>query len=326
MPDVLIVHPNSTSAQLKQVLLDRIVTGYYPLGSKLPSVREIASDLGINRNTVSKVYRELARDGITRLVAGKGVFVQTRPDVRAGDNFGHLELDREITEVARRARLYGLSQGSFMDLVSRAAAQTFQDRTIAFVECNTADAVELARDLGLYLGERVDPVPLAELQKRPQAIAQNYDLICTTFFHLTEINETLPGAEHKIFGVQVTPRAEVLLKLTRYTAQHRLGIVVANRRTLESVLRIIQTYCQASVEPIILSEVGSKLSFPRKIDAVVDTLSTHELVARRFKKVPHITITYRADSQSLLEIRHRLLERSLSENQESKRLDGDRRN
>lgn len=42
---------------------------------KLPSVRELASSLVINPNTVSKAYQELERQGIIETLRGKGTFV-----------------------------------------------------------------------------------------------------------------------------------------------------------------------------------------------------------------------------------------------------------
>ena len=42
---------------------------------KLPSVREMASMLSVNPNTVSKAYQELERQNITHTIRGRGTFV-----------------------------------------------------------------------------------------------------------------------------------------------------------------------------------------------------------------------------------------------------------
>ena len=42
---------------------------------KLPSVRELASKLAINPNTISRAYRELQREGYVYSVCGRGTFV-----------------------------------------------------------------------------------------------------------------------------------------------------------------------------------------------------------------------------------------------------------
>ncbi len=52
-----------------------IVSGTLPLGEKLPSVRELSTQLTINPNTIQRAYRELETDGYICSVAGRGSYV-----------------------------------------------------------------------------------------------------------------------------------------------------------------------------------------------------------------------------------------------------------
>jgi GntR family transcriptional regulator len=61
--------------QLRKRLIYCIVSGYYSEGNKLPTVRELAVQLGINYNTVNKVYQDLEREGFINTQRGKGTFV-----------------------------------------------------------------------------------------------------------------------------------------------------------------------------------------------------------------------------------------------------------
>ena len=45
-------------------------------GESLPSIRPLAEDLRVNRNTVAKAYAELESQGVIETVAGKGCFVR----------------------------------------------------------------------------------------------------------------------------------------------------------------------------------------------------------------------------------------------------------
>lgn len=47
-------------------------------GDQLPSIRELAERLRVNRNTVAKAYGELEHEGVVELVQGKGVFLARR--------------------------------------------------------------------------------------------------------------------------------------------------------------------------------------------------------------------------------------------------------
>ena len=61
--------------QIKSQIEKFITNGILKPGDKLPSVRSLAEDLGINPNTVMKAYQELERNGYIYTVTKKGVFV-----------------------------------------------------------------------------------------------------------------------------------------------------------------------------------------------------------------------------------------------------------
>ena len=67
--------PRPIYEQIKAELQRLILTQALSPGSKLPSVRELASQLAINPNTIQRAYRELDAEGYTVSIAGKGSFV-----------------------------------------------------------------------------------------------------------------------------------------------------------------------------------------------------------------------------------------------------------
>ena len=48
-------------------------------GDRLPTVRQLAVDLSINPNTVSRAYTELELTGLVETQMGSGTFVGSRP-------------------------------------------------------------------------------------------------------------------------------------------------------------------------------------------------------------------------------------------------------
>jgi GntR family transcriptional regulator len=50
-------------------------SGMLKPGDQMPSVRELATELTVNPNTIAKAYRELERDGVIKTVRGVGTFV-----------------------------------------------------------------------------------------------------------------------------------------------------------------------------------------------------------------------------------------------------------
>lgn len=60
--------------QIKDNYKRLILSGGIAAGDKLPSVRELASQLAINPNTIQRAYRELESEGFIYTVPGKGSF------------------------------------------------------------------------------------------------------------------------------------------------------------------------------------------------------------------------------------------------------------
>ncbi|EHS59729.1 MULTISPECIES: GntR family transcriptional regulator [Paenibacillus] len=52
-----------------------IAKGEIEMGSKMPSVRDLAQELRMNPNTVMRAYQELERDGLTEKRRGLGTYV-----------------------------------------------------------------------------------------------------------------------------------------------------------------------------------------------------------------------------------------------------------
>ena len=72
--------------QIADSFRTQIRAGVLAEGDKLPSVRELASELTINPNTIQRAYRELETEGWIASVSGKGSFVcgpvqATTPDL-----------------------------------------------------------------------------------------------------------------------------------------------------------------------------------------------------------------------------------------------------
>ena len=67
-------------AQLMDTLKRRIITGRYLPGEKLPSVRELAAEAGINPNPVQRAFSELEREGLIYTQRATGKYVTENAD------------------------------------------------------------------------------------------------------------------------------------------------------------------------------------------------------------------------------------------------------
>lgn len=99
--------------QIKDGFRKLIISNSLSANEKLPSVRELASNLAINPNTIQKAYRELESEGYLYTIAGKGTFVAEHREVF--DSRQH-ELLEEFDEIVEE--LYFLSVKK-KDLIDR---------------------------------------------------------------------------------------------------------------------------------------------------------------------------------------------------------------
>jgi DNA-binding transcriptional regulator YhcF (GntR family) len=129
--EVPVIQLDATSPQPKyQQIIEQVkayvAAGRLAPGASLPSVRQLASDLGINVNTVIAAYRVLDADGIVLLRHGSRAVIHPglarRPEPGAGDVARlRLALERVRTE----ALLAGMSLGALRAL----ALEIFTDAT-----------------------------------------------------------------------------------------------------------------------------------------------------------------------------------------------------
>ena len=103
--------------QISDGIRDQILKGILCKGDKLPSVRELATQLTINPNTIQRSYRELEMQGWIASVPGKGSFVCGVPTGAVPEqeellrDFATLVQRRQYLCITRQERARRLEQG-----------------------------------------------------------------------------------------------------------------------------------------------------------------------------------------------------------------------
>ena len=81
--------------QLATLLREKIVSGQYRPGDKLPSEAELVKEYGLSRMTVRQAVGTIEREGLLSREPGRGTFVTSRRPAFSGD----LTLDRSIDDL-----------------------------------------------------------------------------------------------------------------------------------------------------------------------------------------------------------------------------------
>lgn len=114
---ILTVDPRSAVPPFEQVrvqLLALVSSGELAPGTRLPTVRRLAEDLGIAPNTVARTYRELETDGIIQTRGRHGSFVAAHGDP------AERQAQEAAAAYAARIRQLGLAPDTGVALVAAA--------------------------------------------------------------------------------------------------------------------------------------------------------------------------------------------------------------
>jgi len=90
-----------------------IASGQVEAGDRLPTVRQMAVDLSINPNTVSRAYTELELTGLVETQMGSGTFIGYQ-EVKQDEVERQRMLDQICQELLSRASTYGFSLDDIM--------------------------------------------------------------------------------------------------------------------------------------------------------------------------------------------------------------------
>lgn len=100
--------------QVRAQFARQIADGVLAVGTRLPTVRQLAADLGLAVNTVAKAYRELEEAQLVRTQGRSGTFVNA-----AGER-SRARAEQAATRYAAATAELGLSTGELLE-IARAA-------------------------------------------------------------------------------------------------------------------------------------------------------------------------------------------------------------
>jgi GntR family transcriptional regulator len=103
--------------QIIEKVKENIIKGILKPGDKLPSVRELASLITINPNTISKAYIELERMKAIEVIRGKGTFVveNFKPIM---DEEKMREIKEHMKKIIIEAHYIGVDKDALIDILN----------------------------------------------------------------------------------------------------------------------------------------------------------------------------------------------------------------
>lgn len=300
--------------QLKEQIRKRIMQGVWTAGTKLPTERELAEQLGVSRNTVSQAYKELEGEGVLSSSQGRGTFVADALAVLQQEN--RKEKVLRIIDVAMEEAVgLGFSIDDFVSFVHLRGMEKkeFLSRVkVGFVECNPEQLAEANWHLGP--GVTLIPLLLTDLQdRRGRERLAAMDMIVTGVSHLNEVKSLLAGMNTPLLGISLQPKMETVVRVAKLPPGHEVALVCESGRFAAKVQEALR---QAGLYPTLkvylkpASEVLSQAL--AECGAIIVAPSFRSQVDRILpENMERIEFTFEPDAGSLNLLRGALLELKL---------------
>jgi len=113
--------------QIVEQVKYQIASGQIKPGEKLPSIRELSTELSINTRTVVKAYEQLNAEGLAVMRQGQGVFVTENQTV-SPTGLRHEQIEEMAKRMFAEGRRIGASKEEIMDIINQ-VAERIQEKT-----------------------------------------------------------------------------------------------------------------------------------------------------------------------------------------------------
>lgn len=115
-------------AQIKEQLKEQILNGQIPEGSTLPSIRQLAKEVGVSVITTTRAYSDLEAEGFIATMQGRGSVVLSKDNNLLKEQY-LLRIEEGLTTAIETARVMGLPEEELREIfhnLLEASAETAQ--------------------------------------------------------------------------------------------------------------------------------------------------------------------------------------------------------
>lgn len=96
-------------AQIKEQLKEQILNGQIPEGTTLPSIRQLAKEVGVSVITTTRAYNDLEAEGFIATMQGKGSVVLSKDNSMLQEQY-LLRIEEGLGTAIKTARVMGLPE------------------------------------------------------------------------------------------------------------------------------------------------------------------------------------------------------------------------
>jgi DNA-binding transcriptional regulator YhcF (GntR family) len=304
-------HRARSARDVERAIVARIAAGEYPVGGRVPTCQELGHELGANKNTVSKAFQSLGRQGYLSSKAGLGTFVMRRPPKR-DPREARPEVANLLAYAIEQADLNGFTQQE-MQALAQDEIRRYFGRVRIRVGCvglTRVGAQEIGRALQAALLAPVEPLVLAHVLDHVASVSARFDVLAVDtsclaaverrFRHETDV------APPEVVPILSFPDPESLTRVARLAAGQRLLIVSDTPEALQALIGLVRSFNSAL-------EISSTLASNPKLepavadtDVILVTTSAERRVSAFTPRAPLIKVAFKLDEQSSRRLAERI--------------------
>ncbi len=227
--------PLGIKDQIKRQIRIMAEGGELAVGQALPSAKDMAKGLNVNRNTVSTAYRELVAEGILETIVGSGTFVKGTKVPSKTD-----ALRKIVDDALEKALSVGFSSSQITDIWLHRLTTYFvgtEGRQVLVVECNQEALDEISAVLRKDLSVQTRGLLIEELESTPGLAAEylsGVDLVVCGFNHVEEFRKVVPESPVEVVAVLLRTEVRIMHELMRLPAGTGVGFTCVSQRSTES--------------------------------------------------------------------------------------------
>lgn len=232
--------------EVQEILLERILTGAYPVGSRLPSCRALAAEVGSNSSTVDRAIRRLAEAGRLRTAPRRGTFVEPL----SGDEADARSIvSGQIEDLLLRARRLGFTAEELTTMVGDVLERVDAMRRIALVECNERDLRHLQALVQGAIDIEVQPVLLDDARGR--VLDREFDAVAVPIFHLRDVADLVDDID-QVIELNLVASPTALRQLVEVRAEQRLVVVAPTARGIQWMTALVGQYFPGQIDALVV--------------------------------------------------------------------------
>ena len=250
--------------QVKDFVLGKVKSGEYQPGSKIPTERQLSTELGISRNTVSAAYKELLLEGVLEARQGRGTFVKVTSDDAGYEVSGSRRgrLIRIIDDAMAKVVELGFTVDQFAAIASIRAiekTQAIKEMRVAVIDCAPEYIQHFISQIGQNANVCFEFVILSELVagKIPIGLLGACDVVVTPLEHQAVVTG-LMGNTNKLLVVATVPNLEAVIKLARLPVNSKVAIVARTKEFMERLEILLEKAAINQLDLVLIQSADPK--------------------------------------------------------------------